>query len=191
MSSYEELNYLHEITTQLSQMQETIDKLKEATEVYSLPNVITDALALDAANMIHTFTTDAKTLLEINQRKRTFPAANDQMIEHATQIEIRETIRKYQKFLKEYQKNVENLLDKKEEIKQKIDEKRKEGKKVPTETETDSSLDDAGKKLQEAIKNQPAAQSVYNSIKSFAEKAKPYVEPLIAAAKIVLKLLLL
>ncbi|PVX25100.1 MAG: hypothetical protein CW716_08690 [Candidatus Bathyarchaeum sp.] len=192
MSSYPELDYLLEISTQITQMQETIDKLNEVSEVYSLQGVITANLAQDAANMIQTLTRDSNTLRKIKQREKTFPLPTDEMTRRSTENEIEETVRSYQKeFLPAYQKNVERFLGKKDEIKQKIDEKRKEGKTVPTEAETNSSFDDASKKLQEAVKNQPAASNVFNSIKSFVQKAKPYVEPLIGAAKIVLKLLML
>jgi vacuolar-type H+-ATPase catalytic subunit A/Vma1 len=159
---------------------------------FSLQDILKGTLSQDAANIQTTLFQDANTLRQIKQRERTFPALNDPMIRHSTENELQDTIRNYQKnFLPAYQKAVEELLGKKEDIQKKVEEKRKAGESAPNEGETKSALDDAAQKLQEAIKEQPAAQKTFSTIQAFFEKAKPYVGPLVSAAKIALKLLAL
>ena len=190
MSSYEELSYILEISKQVNEMQETIDKMNEVAGTFKLESVLVETLAEDASNIQDNLYRNANTLRKIKKRERTFPLPTDTMTRRSCENEILETIRTYQQsFLPNYQKMVEQLLNKKEDIKNKVAKKRQAGENVPSEGETKDALDEAGKKFQQAIKEKPEVQKSFSSIRSFIEKAKPYVEPLVAAAKIALKFL--
>ena len=190
VSSYDELSYILEISKQLSEMQETIDKMNKIAETYNLKDVMVKTLSDDAESIQDALFQNSDTLRKIKKREKTFPLPTDTMTSRSCQNEILQTIRTYQQeFLPNYQKMVEQLLNKKEDIKTKVDEKRQAGEKVPSEGETKDTLDKAGKELQQAIKEKPEVQKSFSSIASFIEKAKPYVTPLISAAKIALALL--
>jgi len=190
MSSYDELVSISEISKQLTEVQDTIDKMKDVVGIFNLNKVLVDQLADQANTIQDSLFQDANTIRMIMKREKTFPLPTDSMTRRACEKDILEQVRDYkQSFLPTYQKMVEQLLDKKDEIKNKVAEKRQNKEEVPSEDETKNALEDAEKKLQEAVKESPRLQKTFNSVKSFVEKAKPYVEPLVAAAKIALKLL--
>lgn len=190
MPSYDELVSISEISKQLTEVQDTIDKMKDVVGIFNLNKVLVDQLADQANTIQDSLFQDANTIRMIMKREKTFPLPTDSMTRRACEKDILEQVRDYkQSFLPTYQKMVEQLLDKKDEIKNKVAEKRQNKEEVPSEDETKNALEDAEKKLQEAVKESPRLQKTFNSVKSFVEKAKPYVEPLVAAAKIALKLL--
>jgi hypothetical protein len=190
VSTYEELSSILEISKQVTDMQETIDKMKAVAGTFNLDSVLVDNLRDGAAEIQDTLYQDSDTLRKIKKREKTFPLPTDVMTARSCENDILEKIRTYQQeFLPNYQKAVEKLLDKKDDIKSKVAEKRQAGEKVPDDTETKNALDEAGKQLQQAIKEKPEVQKTFSSIRSFIEKAKPYVGPLISAAKIALALI--
>lgn len=191
MSSTEEALYLLEISKQLTEMEETIDKMGDAAKTFTLLAGLVGHLDDDVDHIQDVFYRCTKELREIRKRERIgMPLPTDSMTKRSCDNEILDAIRTYQKeLLPNYQKMVEQLLDKKDDIKNEVAEKRQAGEKVPSDEETKNALDEAGKKLQQAIKEKPEVQKSFSSISSFIEKAKPYVEPLVAAAKIALKLL--
>jgi len=172
-------------------MLKTIDKMKEIEEAFGLGKVAVNRLDLDAHTIKDNLLYDAETIQNIEERRQTSPLPTDSMDLQMRKLDILKQLEAYKDFLPEYQEMVEKLLGKKDEIEKKVEEKRQAGEVVPSKQETENALQEAGNKLQEAIKENPRLRGSYQSTKSFIDNVKPYVGPLLQVAKIVFKILAL
>jgi len=89
--------------------------------------------------------------------------------------------------LPNFQEFVEQILEKEDEVKSVSNEKREQGTIVPKEKEASQAINDAKELISEAKELQTS--ETFSEIKGFATKAKPYVEKIISAAKIVFTVL--
>jgi len=188
MSNFEEIMALLDITKQLTEMQETIDKMKDKAGIYELESHLVGTVDVLADTIQDQIYKDVSTIREIN--KKVFKGPADLMQLEMAKQDILVQRRDYiEKFLPNYQKLVEQLLDKKDDIEKNVEVKRQDGENVPSKEDTSDALQEAGKKFKQAINESPRLQRTYHSTKSFFDSIKPYVEPLVQAAKIIIPLL--
>jgi hypothetical protein len=167
--------------------------MKQLCGPFTLTSVSVTDLANSASLIKQKLLVDIRDLEEIQRREdRRNPLLTDSSIKETRELDLLDQITNYQNFLPKYQMLVEELLGKKDDIEKEVAEKRKSDKNVPSEAETKDALREAGENLQKASVGKETVQNTtISSAKAFFEKAKPYVEPLLKAAKIALKLLAL
>jgi chromosome segregation ATPase len=189
MLSYQERQAIYDIQKQLTEIEETIDKMKKIVDVFDLDAQRVEDLDADVDNVQTQLYVDVNTIREIRRRARPTRLDSDRL--ETAMADIFNQVRNYKEtILPEYQKLVEQLLEKNDEINKKVEEKREKGEKVPNKEETKDALNEAAKKLQKAIDEKPRLQkSIGERTRDFIKHISPYVNPLIEAAKIVLNLL--
>ncbi len=190
MPSYKEIRYVEEISKQLDDIEPTLDKMNQLSGAFTLQSVGVATLGTKAHAIKSKLYIAIKTLADIEKREVLLEKLpEDGFTKNQMTMSILNQLKNYQDFLKDYQKLVGELLDKKDDIEKKVAEKRQKGEPVPSEAETKDALEEAKTKYQEAVKEKSFLGKTFQAITSFYEKAKPYVEPLIGVAKILLKFL--
>lgn len=187
---YKEIKHVKEISNQLSDIEATINKARTQADAFGLDDLEMASLGNSAGSIKANLYTNLKTLVEIDKRERMGQEGllDPQKKKDATLAVISE-LRDYQTFLVQYQKLVSQLLDKEDDIEKVVAEKRQKGEKAPTEAETKDAIEEAKSNFKEAVKEGSFLSKSIETVTSFAEKAAPYVKPLIGAAKILLQLL--
>lgn len=191
MSTRQEIMALLDIEKQLTEAGETIDKMREVVDTFGLKAELVNDLDAKANAIQDGLSTSIHTIRMIKRREYTGPLASDPSTLIQQRRLILQLVRDYKDdFLQQYQGLVEQLLDSKDEVEKRLEAKRQAGEEVPSKEKTEAAFQEAKKKLQVAKNESAKLQKGVGAIRSFIKRVKPYVEPLVQAAKIVLPFLL-